>query len=96
MGSTYSEGRKGISADFETAFVDPLEEFPKHAFGCLLLRHVDLVQTNCLFARLRLVVQYHGCNRIVLERLPQNRTARHRTLLVVVASAQLDDDLGTL
>ena len=93
---TYAEGGEGVGTDFETAFVNPLEEFPEYAFCSLFRSYVDLVQTHSLFARLRFIVEYHCCDRVVLECLSQNRAAWHCALRIIVAATQLDDDLRPL
>ena len=62
----------------------------------LLAAVIDVFQLDRLLARLRLIVQDHGGDRVVLECLSKDRPAGHRTRRVFVTATQFDNDLGPL
>jgi len=55
-GERYSERSESISADFETAFIDPVEEPPEDALASLFSSDINIFQLYGSFACLGLIV----------------------------------------
>ena len=51
-----SESGESISADFEAALVDPLEEVPEDALACLPFPNIHPVELYSFLARLALII----------------------------------------
>lgn len=70
LGQEFSKRGEGVGADFEAAFVDPLEEVPEDSFAGLLLADVNGVQLHGCLAGLAFVVEDNGGDGVVRQRLP--------------------------
>ena len=95
-GITYSKSRKRVCGNFKAALIDPSEEVPKQPLAGLLAADVDVFQLDRLLTRLRLIVQNHGRDRVVLESLSENRPTGHCARRVLVTATQFDNDLWPL
>lgn len=92
----YSERRKRICADFKATPIDPSEKLPEHPFAALRDTRSNVRQMYGGLIIPGLVVQNNRSNNIELQRLSQDGTTRHRTLVVIVSTAQFNDNLGSV
>ena len=87
LGQEFSKRRERVGANFEAAFVDPLEKGPEDTLPGLFLANVDGAELDRFLAGLAFVVEDDGGDGVVGEGLSEDSAAGHGALLVFVTAA---------
>jgi hypothetical protein len=90
---TYPKCCKCIRTDFKGSLVDPGEELPEDAIPRHTRVFIDVLPPEAIRFRRGLVVENDDRHVLMLQGLPQHHAAGHGALPMVVASAELRDDL---
>ena len=94
---SYPKRRKGIRADFEgspVALVNPIDKLPKDTVSSLLRVVHNVVDSDSLTIPIRLVVEDNGRNGFMLEGFSKNEAAWQCAFSMLIAFAELDNNLG--